>query len=127
MLEVNNKFEIGEEVYTGIRVPVKYKCPICDGEGKFLHNGYEVRCNNCCGSGKLHNTHQFLLEPVKVRIQRIIASIWNEQISIKYKVDCTEANVRNRSETTLFKTFKRQSSIAKNAIQKRWWGNFNKD
>lgn len=113
MLEVNNKFEIGEEVYTGIRVPVKYKCPICDGEGKFLHNGYEVRCNNCCGSGKLHNAHQFLLEPVKVRIRRIIASIWNEQISIKYKVDCTEANVRNRSETTLFKTLEETEQYCK--------------
>lgn len=124
MLEVNNKFEIGEEVYTGIRVPVKYKCPICDGEGKFLHNGYEVRCNNCCGSGKLHNAHQFLLEPVKVRIQRIIASIWNEQISIKYKVDCTEANVRNRSETTLFKTFEETEQYCKKCNTKEMVGEF---
>lgn len=68
MIEVNNKFEIGEEVYTGIRVPVKYKCPICEGDGKFLYNSYEVSCSNCCGSGKLHNAHQFLLEPVKVEI-----------------------------------------------------------
>lgn len=39
MIEVNNKFEIGEEVYTCVRVPVKYKCPICEGQGKFMHNG----------------------------------------------------------------------------------------
>lgn len=104
MFEVNNKFEIGEEVYTGVRVPVKYKCPICEGYEKFMYNGYEVKCSNCCGSGKLHSSYQFLLEPVKVKVRRIIASIWKDVITVKYKVDCSEANVRNRSENTLFKT-----------------------
>lgn len=104
MIEVNSKFEIGEELYTGVRVPVKYKCPICEGQGKFMHNGYEVRCSNCCGSGKLHNSHQFLLEPVKVRVRRIIASIWKDVTTVKYKVDCTDANVRNRSESALFRS-----------------------
>lgn len=113
MVEVNNKFEIGEEVYTGVRVPVKYKCPICDGQGKFTYNGYEVRCSNCCGSGRLHNSHQFLLEPIKVKIQRIIASIWNDVITVKYKVDCSEANVRNRSESTLFRSLEEAERYCK--------------
>lgn len=113
MIEVNNKFNIGEEVYTGVRVPVKYKCPICEGDGKFLHNGYEVRCNNCCGSGKLHDAHQFLLEPVKVKIRRIIASIWNDVVTVKYKLDCAETNVNNRAETTLFKTFEEAEQYCK--------------
>lgn len=113
MIEVNNKFKIGEEVYTGVRVPVKYKCPICEGEGKFLHNGYEVRCNNCCGSGKLHNAHQFLLEPVKVEIRRINAYIWNDVVTVKYKVNCAEANVNNRSEITLFKTLEEAEQYCK--------------
>lgn len=113
MIEINNKFEIGEEVYTGVRVPVKYKCPICEGQGKFMHNGYEVRCSNCCGSGKLHNSHQFLLEPVKVRIRRIIASIWNDATTVKYKVDCSEANVRNRSESALFRSFEEAEQYCK--------------
>lgn len=121
MIEVNNQFEIGEEVYTGVRVPVKYKCPICEGEGKFLHNGYEVRCSNCCGSGKLHNAHQFLLEPVKVRVRRIIASIWQDQITIRYKVNCTEANVNSRSETTLFRELNEAEQYCKecNTKEKR--------
>lgn len=33
-----------------------------------------------------------------------IASIWNDVITVKYKVNCTEANINNRSETALFKT-----------------------
>lgn len=113
MITVDNKFQIGEEAYTGVRVPVKYKCPICEGEGKFLHNGYEVRCSNCCGSGKLHNAHQFLLEPVKVRVRRIIASIWKDVTTIKYKVDCTEIHIRNRSETTLFRTLEEAERYCK--------------
>lgn len=125
MIEVNNKFEIGEEVYTGIRVPVKYKCPICEGDGKFLYNGYEVSCSNCCGSGKLHNSHQFLLEPVKVEIRRIIASIWDNVVTIRYKVNCTEANVGSRSETTLFKTFEGAEECCKACNKNRKVPSFN--
>ena len=44
----------------------------------------------------------------KVRVRRIIASIWQDQISIKYKVDGVDKfkllNVRNRGENNLFKT-----------------------
>ena len=44
----------------------------------------------------------------KVKVRRIIASIWQDQISIKYKVDGVDEfkliNVRNRSENNLFKT-----------------------
>ena len=44
----------------------------------------------------------------KVRVRRIIASIWQDQISIKYKVDGVDefklVNVRNRGENNLFKT-----------------------
>lgn len=119
MIEINNKFEIGEEVYTGVRVPVKYKCPICEGEGKFLHNGYEVRCSYCSGNGRLHNVHQFLLEPVKVKIRRIIASIWNDVITIKYKVDCNEANVRNRSESTLFRSLEESEQYCRECNTKQ--------
>lgn len=113
MITVDNKFEIGEEVYTGVRVPVKYKCPICEGQGKFIHNGYEVKCSNCGGSGKLHNSHQYLLEPVKVKIYRINASIWNDVVTVKYKVDCSEANVRNRSESALFRSLEEAEQYCK--------------
>lgn len=112
MIEVNNKFNIGEEVYTGVRVPINYKCPICEGNGKFMHNGYEIMCRNCSGSGKLHNSRQFVLEPTKVRIRRIIASIWNDVITVKYKVD-SDMNVRNRSETTLFRTLEEAEQYCK--------------
>ena len=43
-----------------------------------------------------------------MKIRRIIASIWQDQISIKYKVDGVDdfkfVNVRNRGENNLFKS-----------------------
>lgn len=108
MYEVNNKFEIGEECYSVYRKPTHYECPICKGEGKFLYNGYDIWCKNCNGTGKLHNPKQSVLAVCKVRVRRIIASIWQEQITIKYKVnvidDTPYAKVNNRSENNLFKT-----------------------
>lgn len=108
MHTVENKFEIGEECYSVYRKPIHYKCPICEGKGRFEHNGYDVWCKNCNGSGKLHNSKQFVMAVCKVRIRRIIASIWNDQITVKYKVDGIDefkfVNIKNRSEESLFKT-----------------------
>ena len=99
---------IGEECYSVYRKPTHYKCPICEGNGKFPYKGYEIWCKNCSGSGKLHNPKQSVMAVCKVRVRRIIASIWQDQISIKYKVDGVDefklVNVRNRGENNLFKT-----------------------
>ena len=44
----------------------------------------------------------------KVKVRRLIVSIWQDQITIKYKVDGVDEfnllNVRNRGENNLFKT-----------------------
>ena len=108
MYTVENKFEIGEECYSVYRKPTHYKCPICEGNGKFPYKGYEIWCKNCSGSGKLHNPKQSVMAVCKVKVRRLVASIWQDQITIKYKVDGVDEfkllNVRNRSENNLFKT-----------------------
>ena len=108
MYSVENKFEIGEECYSVYRKPTHYKCPICEGNGKFPYKGYEIWCKNCSGSGKLHNPKQSVMAVCKVKVRRLIASIWEDQITIKYKVDGVDefklVNVRNRGENNLFKT-----------------------
>ena len=105
---VENKFEIGEECYSVYRKPTHYKCPICEGNGRFPYKGYEIWCKNCYGSGKLHNPKQSVMAVCKVKVRRLIASIWKDQITIKYKVDGVDefklVNVRNRGENNLFKT-----------------------
>lgn len=106
MYTIDNKFEIGEECYSVYRKPIHYKCPICDGNGKFLHNGYEVWCKNCRGSGQLHNPQQCVMDICKVRVRRIIASVFGGAITVKYKVEVVDesgATVRTRGETNLFK------------------------
>lgn len=107
MHTIDNKFEIGEECYSIYRKPTHYKCPICDGNGKFRYNGYDIWCKNCSGSGKLHNPKQSVMAVCKVKIRRIIASIWNDQTTIKYKVNCIDdisRNINSRGESNLFKT-----------------------
>lgn len=106
MHTINNKFEIGEECYSVYRKPVSYQCPICGGNGKFQYNGYEIQCKNCCGSGKLHSPKQFVMDVCKVKVRRIIASIWNEQITITYKLNVDDCfiKVNKRSEACVFKT-----------------------
>ena len=108
MYTVENKFEIGEECYSIYRKPTHYKCPICEGNGKFPYKGYEIWCKNCSGSGKLYNPKQSVMAVCKVKVRRLIVSIWKDQITIKYKVDGVDEfkllNVRNRSENNLFKT-----------------------
>ena len=47
-----------------------------------------------------------MVAPHKVRIRRIVANIWNDVTTIKYKVDSIGEyiNIRNRGESSLFKT-----------------------
>lgn len=107
MYGLNPEFEIGEECYSMYNKPIHYKCPICKGNGEFLHNGHTIWCRNCSGSGKLHNARQCVAEVCKVKVRRIIASIWSGDITFKYKVDCIDGStvsVKNRSEANLFKT-----------------------
>ena len=43
MLNINNKYEIGQEVY----LLEKKNCPVCNGKGSFYHNGYHIECPKC--------------------------------------------------------------------------------
>lgn len=109
MLNVDNKFEIGEECYTAYRKPIHYKCPICDGNGRFKHNGYDILCKNCNGSGKLHNPKQFVMEVCKVRVRRVMASIGSNESAISYKIDFIDTGEiyvksKKRGEDYLFKS-----------------------
>ena len=103
MKTIDDKFEIGEECYTYARENVEIICPICKGTKKILYNGYEIPCKQCNMSGKIVGK-QTVVAPHKVRIKRIIASIWDDVITIKYKVDSVD-DYKNIGESSLFKTF----------------------
>lgn len=105
MKQIDNKFEIGEECYTYARENMEVVCPVCKGIKKILYNGYEIPCKQCNAIGKIV-CKQTVVASHKVRIRRIVASIWNDVTTIKYKVDSVGEyiNVRNRGESFLFKT-----------------------
>lgn len=105
MKTIDNKFEIGEECYTYARENVEIVCPVCNGTKKILYNGYEIPCKQCNTTGKIVEK-QTVVAPHKVRIRRIVTSIWNDVVTIKYKVDSVGEyiNVRNRGESSLFKS-----------------------
>ena len=106
MKTIDNKFEIGEECYTYARKNVEIVCPVCKGTKKILYSEYEIPCKQCNTMGKIVGK-QTVVAPHKVRIRRIVASIWDNVTTIKYKVDSVDdyINVRNRGESSLFKTF----------------------
>lgn len=122
MYVLDNNFEIGEECYTAIREPINCECPVCKGVGRFSYNGYDVDCKQCNGSGKIRIKNQMMLTVCKVRIKRIIVSIWNNHSSVKYKVDNIDnsfLNVKNRRESTLFKTIEEAEEYCRLANTKQ--------
>lgn len=105
MKTIDNKFEIGEDCYTYVRENMEIICPVCKGTKKIHYNGYEIPCKQCNTTGKIV-CKQTVVVPRKVKIRRIVASIWNDVTTIKYKIDAVDGdiNVRNRGESSLFKT-----------------------
>ena len=101
MIIFDNKFNIGEEVYLITQVPIKYECPICEGEGKIVHNGYEMGCPKCQGHGKLCDDKSRVWEVMNgtFTINSIKANCNGESVTMRYKV-----SGYNRAEYNLFKS-----------------------
>lgn len=121
MFLVDNKFKVGEECYTVYKKPIHYKCPICEGNGKFQHNGYDVWCKKCNGSGKIHDPRQTVLTVCKVKVRRIDVGIGNdEDMNIKYRLNSVDKNIKvnRRNENNLFKTYEEANENCISAITK---------
>lgn len=105
MITIDNKFDVDEECYTYATSNVEIVCPVCKGTKKIAYNGYDIPCKQCNTLGRI-TAKQTVVAPHKVKIRRIIASIWSDTTTLKYKVDPIGewVNIRNRSELSLFKT-----------------------
>lgn len=53
MMQIDNKFEIGQEVYVIQKVRVKKPCSSCNGEGHKIIDGNKYYCSKCDGEGFL--------------------------------------------------------------------------
>ena len=53
MMQIDNKFEIGQEVYVIRKVKVENPCPACNGEKHKIIDGSKFYCSKCNGEGFL--------------------------------------------------------------------------
>lgn len=53
MMQIDNKFEIGQVVYVIRKVKVENPCPACNGEGHKIIGGHKFYCSKCGGVGFL--------------------------------------------------------------------------
>lgn len=108
MYTISNKFELGEECWSVYRKKITYRCPVCDGNIKITYKGYKIPCPACTGRG-FEESSKYTLTHCKVKIKRVIASIGENEVDIRYNVEPIgenwfNINVKHRNESMLFKT-----------------------
>lgn len=92
MLNINNKYEIGQEVY----LLEKKQCPICRGKGSFYHNGFRIKCPSC----KANSNGQYIVAEGTYKITGIRTNTHDGvNFSIRYNVDG-----KKRPENRVFAT-----------------------
>lgn len=104
-IKVNSKFGIGEKVFTIWNRAMEFECPICKGEGSFIHNGYKVRCTRCYG-GKLHTDEklwQVDTEPMEVFGIKISINQEGKE-NISYTLHNANGRSRKRTDKNCFAT-----------------------
>ena len=53
-IDVNTKFDVGQEVYIIQKARSKEPCAACNGEGHIIIDGNKFSCDKCFGTGRLH-------------------------------------------------------------------------
>lgn len=105
-IKVNSKFGIGAKVFTIWNRAMEFECPICKGEGSFIHNGYKVKCTHCYGSGKLYTDEkmwQVDTEPMEVTGIKISINQEGKE-SISYSLHNASGRCRKRTDKNCFAT-----------------------
>lgn len=105
-LKINSKFGIGEKVITIWNRSIEFTCPICNGEGSFIHNEYKVGCTRCYGAGKSHTEEkiwQVDTEPMEVTGIKISINENGKQ-NISYNLRNANSHCRKRIDRNTFAT-----------------------
>lgn len=110
MYTIDNKFELGEECWSVYREKISYRCPVCNGEMEIIYKGYKIPCPACDRKG-FEESSKCAMTHCKVKIKRVIASIGENEVDIRYNVDPIgknqfNINIKHRNESMLFKTEK---------------------
>lgn len=102
MIEINAKFNIGDEVYTIISEPLEYECDLCKGNGYIIYEEKKIRCPHCHGSKTIiHNEFRvWRVLHEKLTVSSIKANINQYSYKIRYNLSGIK-----RAEENVFKTF----------------------
>lgn len=108
MYTIDNKFELGEKCWSVYREKIKYECPICEMKKRIVYKGYLTSCPACDGKG-FEESSKCTMTHCKVKIKRVIASIGENEVDIRYNVEPIgknrfNINVKHCNESMLFKT-----------------------
>lgn len=107
MLQINNKFEIGQEVYVIQKCRVKDKCPACKGEGQIVVDGNRFSCVTCYGTGRLHGqkkTYQVVGKDIIDKIKTYSYRLHNGADGIKTVVKYALKDGTDYTDAKLFLT-----------------------
>lgn len=107
MLNIDNKFEIGQEVYVIRKERTKEKCSACNGEGYIIVNENRFSCVSCYGTGLLHGKkkiYQLVGKDVIDKIKTYSYRLHNGTDGIKTVVKYAFKNGDDYTDAKLFLT-----------------------
>lgn len=115
MFVLNNKFEIGEEVYSVTMNDIQYKCPCCNGSGKLnvmlitnapnINDTVPTKCYYCNGVGSMRdNSKRIWVVMGPCRISSVKARFTDVGVvDVKYLIHGPNGSNR-RGEGRIFRT-----------------------
>lgn len=107
MLNIDNKFEIGQEVYVIRKERVKEQCPACKGKGQIIVDGNRFSCVTCYGTGRLHGqkkTYQVVGKDIIDKIKTYSYRLHNGTDGIKTIVKYAFKDGTDYTDAKLFLT-----------------------
>lgn len=75
MLNIDNKFEVGQEVYVIQKVRTKTPCSACNGEGHKIIDGNKFYCSKCNGEGYLRYETKKEYQVIGLKTVTLVKSI----------------------------------------------------
>lgn len=109
MIQIDNKFEIGQEVYIVRKTRKKETCPACKGNGHIIIDGNRFSCTLCYGTGNLHaqkKTYQVIGKDTIDRIKTFSSKAYKESKEITTIVKYTFKDGNEYTDARLFLTEK---------------------
>lgn len=109
MMQINNKFDIGQEVYVIRKVKINVPCSACNGEGHKIIDGSKFYCSKCSGEGFLRYETKKEYQVIGLKTIILVKSITQLQgkelvpkTTVIYNVETDNGTLKEVPEHHLF-------------------------